>query len=252
MQVVLYGENPGNTIRADESVVFVCLRSYHAFKIHMTVLHDNVDRRYGLDTVIEQTRIVEDRPGYPTADAIVIERRRKYLDLVIHALNAFQVLHADFCRIFHNCVPHLAEQSNCPAVHTVSEIIENRKLRNHIQFVADFAGKPLFKPRTGAWSGLLGSFSVDAANANPVLPNARIAAKNVFKAFFIAFSRFNSSKTLNCLVNYLMSESFTGFCCLRGVTILNHRVVEGPGKDGQSGPWMVAIWPTTGAFCVFY
>ena len=150
LQIVLHGENSGNTIRADERIVLVCLGPYHPYQVHMTVLHDDVDWRHGLDPVIEQTGIVEYRPGHPTPNAIVIERRRKYLDLVVHSLHAFQVLHAGFGRIFYDCVPHLPEQRHGAAIHTVSEIIENGKLRNHVQFMADFAGKPLFNSRIGA------------------------------------------------------------------------------------------------------
>src|SRR3954454_15640867 len=43
LQIVLNGENSCNAIRANESIVLVCLGSYHPYQVHMTVLHDNVD-----------------------------------------------------------------------------------------------------------------------------------------------------------------------------------------------------------------
>src|SRR6476469_4726387 len=97
LQIVLHREDPGDAIGADKSIVLVSLRPYHAFKVDMTVFHNDVNRRHGLDAVVEQTRIVENGKRDLATNTVVIERGRQDLNLVVHALHAFQVLYAGFC-----------------------------------------------------------------------------------------------------------------------------------------------------------
>src|SRR5260221_5767847 len=94
----------------NKSVVFICLSSDHTFKIHMTVLHDDVNRRHGLDPIVEQTRIIEYRSRHLTADAVIVEGCRKYFNLVVNAFNAFQMLYPSFSGVLYNLVPDLPEQ----------------------------------------------------------------------------------------------------------------------------------------------
>src|SRR5262245_44313533 len=113
----------------------------------MAVLYDDVNRWRGLDPIVEQTWIVKDCPRDLTPDAIVIERRWQYFNLIVHALHAFQALYAGFGRILHNGVTHLAGKRDGAPIYAVGQIIEHGKLRDHIQLMPDLAGKPLLQAR---------------------------------------------------------------------------------------------------------
>src|SRR5471032_2811777 len=109
----------------------------------MTVLHDNVNGRDGLDRVSGEAGIVENGSSHLTPNAVIIERCRKYFNLVIHPFHTFQVLDSLLSGVFNDCIADLTDEGDGAAVNAVSQIVKDSELRDHRKLMTDLASKPL-------------------------------------------------------------------------------------------------------------
>src|SRR6185312_10992422 len=111
----------------------------------MAIFHNNANWSHGLNGIVEQTRIVEYSARHLAANKVIVERRWKYFNLVVHMLHAFQMFHCTLSSILDKAIADLAIKRHGSAVNAISQVVENSHLRDHCQLMTNLASQPLLK-----------------------------------------------------------------------------------------------------------
>src|SRR5579883_2867957 len=138
-QIVLHREHTAHGVGAHPGQIFIRLGSHDADQRDMPVIHDDVDRRNGLQRVAVQARLAVNGAVDGDADLVIHRGERQHLDLVHHAGDALNPLHCGPGIGLYNRIRHLAHKRDHPSVHAVLEIIEDVVIGQHQQFMTHFA-----------------------------------------------------------------------------------------------------------------
>src|ERR1035438_7249373 len=89
LQIVLYAEDAGDPVGADEGRLFVALAIDNAIQLDVTVLHRDADGLGGVDGIPVQGRVSVDGAGNSEADLVVHDGGRIDLDLAGNVFHAW-------------------------------------------------------------------------------------------------------------------------------------------------------------------
>src|SRR4051812_10466281 len=93
LQLVIDRENSRNAVGSYASDIPVHLAVNHTHQGHMTVLHNNADRLLYAQYILLQRWIAIDAAEQSNPQTVVKKRHRQHLDLIVHALHAFNALY---------------------------------------------------------------------------------------------------------------------------------------------------------------
>ena len=109
-QIVFHAKSPVNPFGGDLGHVLIALVCNDAFQRNVTIFYDDMDRRHSTQLIALKRRFREDcAVGRPT-DAVVVERERQHLDLVVHRLHTLDLCGHILRFALERRPRHLAEQ----------------------------------------------------------------------------------------------------------------------------------------------
>src|SRR5690242_19329878 len=92
LQIIVHAKGAEYTLRPDTRDVAIHLVRYKTFEPHVTVFHDDVDRRKRLHSITGAERgLAVDRAIDGQTDTVVIQRKRQNFDIVDYLADAFHV-----------------------------------------------------------------------------------------------------------------------------------------------------------------
>jgi hypothetical protein len=140
-QIIFHRENSGHAIGLNAREILVGIVVHDAFEAHVAIFDDDVDGRLRSETIAEESIVGKDGPENGAADAVVIGRKRKDLDVVGDARDGFELLHRVFGVGLQCGIRDGALEDDAIAVNAIFEIVEDGVARQHAKDMADFTSE---------------------------------------------------------------------------------------------------------------